>query len=181
MTNSLIPLEAPFPPDVATALAQYPQQKGYILTLFRTFALSLRFLKKCVPNLLDKESPLGLRMREITILRVTANRDCEYEWGVHVAVFSKAAGLTAEQVASTRQSSAACWSPKEQRLIAAIDQLCVSSTLDDNRLAEFQADWSNEEQLEILALCGTYSTISLVANVARLSPEEFAPNFPPHC
>lgn len=178
MTNTLKPLETPFPPPIEAALAQYPQKSGYILALFRTFANSLRFLKTCVPNLLDTESPLDIRVREITILRVTANRNCEYEWGVHVAVFSKAAELTADQISATRQSNTKCWAPKEQRLIAAIDQLCTSSTLDNNKLALFQKDWNNEEQLEILALCGTYSTISLVANVARLSPEEFAPLFP---
>lgn len=178
MTNTLTPLEPPFPQQTELALAQYPKQNGYILTLFRTFAHSLRFLTKCIPNLLDRESPLDLRTREIIILRVTANRNCEYEWGVHVAVFSKAAKLTGDQITATRHSDTECWTAKEQRLIATIDQLCASATLDDVKLAEFQADWNNEEQLEILALCGTYSTVSLVANVARLPPEEFAPRFP---
>jgi len=178
MTNSLSPVEAPYSPPIEAVLAQYPQQNGYILTLFRTFANSLRFLQKCVPNLLDSESPLDLRIREITILRVTANRNCEYEWGVHVAAFSKAAKLTADQIAATRQTISECWTVKEQRLLSAIDQLCAASTLDDNTLAAFQSDWSTEEQLEILALCGTYSTISFVANVARLPPEGFAPHFP---
>ena len=178
MTNTLKPLDPPFAPEIEAILSQYPQQDGYLLSLFRTFANSERFLKKCIPNLLDKESPLDLRAREIVILRVTVNRDCEYEWGVHVAIFSKAAGLTDEQVASTRVYSGDCWSPKEQRLIAAVDQLCETATLRGNLLTQFQADWSKEEQLEIIALCGTYSTISYVANVAGLPSEAFAVKFP---
>ena len=74
MTNRLSPVSEPFQPDIAVALAAYPQQDGYILSLFRTFANSLRFLKKGVPNLLDRESPLSLRTREIVILRVTASQ-----------------------------------------------------------------------------------------------------------
>jgi len=178
MFNSLKPLEPPFPTEIEAALAQYPQQNGYLLALFRSFANSERFLKTCVPNLLDDKSPLDLRIREITILRVTANRNCEYEWGVHVTVFASAAGLNAEQVTATRLDTNDCWSPKEQRLIAAIDQLCTTATIEDELLENFQDDWSKEEQLEVIAICGTYTTISLVANVARLPAEEFAAKFP---
>ncbi|MDF1722500.1 MAG: hypothetical protein P1U65_17645, partial [Minwuia sp.] len=35
-------------------------------------------------------------------------------------------------------------------------------------------------QLEVMALCGTYHTISQVANVAQLPPEAFAARFPQH-
>ncbi len=178
MTNVLAPLEEPFSDEVNAALARYPRQNGYLLTLFRTFANSVRFLEKCVPNLLDKESPLDLRTREIIILRVTANRNCEYEWGVHVAIFSNAAGLRDDHIAATKVSNADCWSAKEQRLISAIDQLCEQGTVDNAALSIFQKDWTKEQQLEIIALCGTYSTIRMVANVARLPLENFAVAFP---
>lgn len=57
------------------------EARRYLLQLFRVFANSPRFLKKGALNLLDKDSPLTLRQREIVILRVCANNDCEYEWG----------------------------------------------------------------------------------------------------
>ena len=97
MANPLAPLPEPWPEDIAAMLAKYPSSDGYILSLFRTFANSKRFLQKGVPNLLDRDSPLPLRMREIVILRVTANLHCAYEWGVHVAIFTKAAGFTPAQ------------------------------------------------------------------------------------
>lgn len=180
MSNVLTPLEAPFSPEVAETLAQYPQQDGYLLALFRTFANSLRFLRKGVPNLLDKQSPLPLAARELVILRVTANNDCEYEWGVHVAIFREAARLTEAQVAATRtgDGETPCWNPRQGRLIRAIDDLCTSGTLCDGTLAAFQSDWTLDQQLEILALCGSYHTISFVANVARLPGEPFGTKFP---
>lgn len=178
MSNHLAPLEKPFPPDVASILAKYPQQNGYILSLFRTFANSPRFLTRAVPNLLDKDSPLTLRTREIVILRTTANRKCEYEWGVHVAIFASAAQLTEDQVRATVLDDAACWSPSELGLISVVDQLCDRAMLDDETGAQFRADWNVEEQLEILALIGNYTTISLVANVAGLPSEPFAARFP---
>lgn len=180
MTNQLTPLADPYPPEVAAILATYPQQDGYILTLFRTFANSLRFLRKGVPNLLDRESPLPLRIREIVILRTTANRNCEYEWGAHVAIFARAAKLSPEQIAATRDPGAdpALWDEREARLIAAVDALCREGRMDDDLHAAFITDWTKEQQLEIFALCGAYHTVSFVANAARLPNEAFAVPFP---
>lgn len=180
MTHALTPLEPPYAPETAEILGGYPQQHGYLLTLFRTFANSTRFLRKGVANLLDKESPLPLRQREIVILRTTANRDCEYEWGVHVAIFARAAGFTLEQITATRRGAtdAPCWSAEEAILISAIDELCADARIGDNTLAKVQAIWTREQQLEILALVGNYHTVSFVANTARLPPEVFAARFP---
>lgn len=180
MTQNLIPLEAPYPADVAKVLATYPTTDGYILKLFRTFATSMRFLTKCIPNLLDKESPLSLRDREIVILRVTANRNCEYEWGVHVSVFSKAATLTADQVRASRLGTAtdSAWQDGDQTLVGVVDALCSEGRLSDILQAAFQTHWDPAQQLEVMALCGTYQTISFVANVAQLDGEEFGAKFP---
>ena len=178
MTNRLAPLNPPFSTDIERILSRYPKQDGYILSLFRTFANSVRFLEKAVPNLLDRGSPLSLRTREIIILRTTSNRNCEYEWGVHVAIFAEAAQLTPTQIQATRPSRSTCWSNEELRLISAVDQLCNSGILDSETLAHFQDDFTCEQQLEIMALIGTYSTISYVANVAQLPLEPFAEHFP---
>lgn len=180
MSNRLTPLDPPYAAEIETALARYPRQDGYLLTLFRTFANSARFLQRGVPNLLDRDSPLVLRDREIVILRVTANHGCEYEWGVHVAVFSKAARLTPEQVSATRleRADSAVWDAREGRLIAAVDELCSRAGLAGGALDAFTEDWSKVQQLEIINLCGAYYTVSMVAKVADLPPEPFAARFP---
>jgi alkylhydroperoxidase family enzyme len=180
MTNQLSPLNAPYAEEIGAVLASYPQQDGYILSLFRTFANSLRFLKKGVPNLLDKASPLTLRFREIVILRTTANKNCEYEWGVHVTIFAAAAKLSESQIAATRdrEVDANLWSPQEANLMMSIDDLCATGRVGDDVLTTFQDTWTKEQQLEIFALCGTYHTISFVANTARLPNEAFGATFP---
>jgi alkylhydroperoxidase family enzyme len=180
MSHVLAPLEEPYPPEVAEILKTYPQQGGYLLTLFRTFANSVRFLKKGVANLLDPDSPLSLKQREIVILRTTANRDCEYEWGVHVAAFAKRAELTDEQVRATREedSIAPCWSADERLIVAAVDELCSHARIENATLAAVQETFTREQQLEIIALVGNYHTVSFVANTARLAPEPFAARFP---
>ncbi len=180
MSNVLKPLTPPYDPAIAEVLAGYPQQDGYILSLFRTFANSMRFLTKAVPNLLDRDSPLPLREREIVILRTTAKLDSEYEWGVHVAIFTQAAGLNDAQVAATRNGSAddAVWNDTESLLIRCVDDLCDRGTITNAQLADFQMLWSLDAQLEIMALCGTYHTVSFVANSTRLANESFGKQFP---
>lgn len=180
MTHVLNPVPEPFTPEVAAILAQYPQRDGYLLTLFRVFANSVRFLKKGTVNLLDRDSPLPMRQRELVILRTSANNDCEYEWGVHVTAFSAHVGLTSDQVAATRSGDPrdACWSAEEGLLIGVVDELCESGRIADATYRHFQETWTLEQQLEIFALAGNYHTISFVANSTRLANESFAARFP---
>ncbi|MBA1148822.1 carboxymuconolactone decarboxylase family protein [Ectothiorhodospiraceae bacterium WFHF3C12] len=180
MRNALSPIQEPFSAEVSAVLADYPQRDGYVLQLFRVFANSLRFLRKGTVNLLDRDSPLSMREREIVILRVCADNDCEYEWGVHVAAFASHVGLTEEQIEATRRQGphAGCWNREEALLIEVVDGFCRHGKLTEKVKAAFQERWSAEEQLEILALCGNYHTICFVANTAELEPEPFAVRFP---
>lgn len=179
MSSKLTPIKPPFSPEIAGVLENYPKNNGYLLRLFRVFANSLRFLSKGVPNLLDDGSPLSVREREIIILRVTSNSQCEYEWGVHVAVFAKEAKLGRAEVKAIRAVTNLddVWSKKEQILINIIDQLMDKGFLLNSTLAEFRKNWSHEQQLEVCALCGTYQTVSYVANIAEVDNEKFAARF----
>ena len=180
MNQRLSPLQPPFNSEVLAALANYPKQDGYLLQLFRVFANSLRFLNKGVVNLLDDKSPLLLRQRELVILRVCANNNCEYEWGVHISVFAQKAEFTELQIESTRLGDAncECWVNEESALIRVVDQLCESGRLSNDLSKQFANEWTIEQQLEIIALCGNYHTVSFVANVANLQSEPFAAKFP---
>lgn len=176
----LAPLPEPFPLEVTAVLESYPKRNGYVLQLFRVFANSLRFLKKGTVNLLDRESPLTMRHREIVILRVCARNDCEYEWGVHVTAFADHVGLSPDQVAATRLGDhrSTCWSPDEGLLVRAVDELCDTGRIEGATYGRFRTLFSLEQQLEVLALCGNYHTVSFVANTAGLEGEPFGARFP---
>lgn len=180
MPNTLKPIEEPYVDEVAAILSKFPQRNGYILKLFRVFANSTRFLKKGVLDLLDKESPLSMRQREIVILRVTANLNCEYEWGVHVAAFAAHVGLTEEQIRATKLESpnASCWANEEKILLRVVDDLCQSAKITTDTYQLFADQFTKEQQLEVMALCGNYHTVSFVANSARLENEPFGAPFP---
>ncbi|MDF1721582.1 MAG: carboxymuconolactone decarboxylase family protein [Minwuia sp.] len=138
------------PDDAAALLDAFPRVQGHLLSLFRTFANSTRFLAKGVPNLLDAASPLQLREREIVILLVTAHWRCEYEWGVHVTVFARAAGFTPEQTSATVDGTpdAVCWDARERTLLAEVDTLSRDGALSEPLLAAFRDGWTVEQQLD---------------------------------
>jgi len=130
-------------------------------------------------NLLDKDSPLQIRDRELVILRTTFNCSCEYEWGVHAAGFSEHAGLGVTELRSLCDPNldGFDWSSADHLLLTCVDDLCATSRIAAENYALFQSRWTLEQQLEIFALCGNYHTISFVANSTRLTQEPFAKNF----
>jgi alkylhydroperoxidase family enzyme len=178
-TPRIAPLEAPYPPEIQ---AQFDRimRGAPPLVLFRVMAGYSRAWDKFRAGGLLDPGPLSLRQREIVIDRTTALTGCEYEWGVHVAIFAGPAALTEEQVRATVQGDAAspCWSPAEQALIAAVDALHHRATLSDEEFAALSAHYDEAQILEIMLLCGFYRTVSYLANGLKLPLEEKAAQFP---
>src|SRR6201995_4931611 len=121
-TPRIAPLAPPYPPEIQ---AQFDRimRGAPPLVLFRVMAGHSRAWDKFRAGGLLDPGPLSLRQREIVIDRTCALNKCEYEWGVHVAIFAKAAHLTEEQVSATvhGNADAPCWSAAEQAMIAAVD------------------------------------------------------------
>jgi alkylhydroperoxidase family enzyme len=150
------------------------------LLLFRTIATSARAWEKFRNASLLDPGPLPLRDREIVIDRTTALANCEYEWGVHVALFAGHAHLTEEQIQATRMAGAEapCWNDAEQALITVVDALHFRATLDQAEFHRLREHYDDSQILEILMLCGFYRTVSYVANALDLPPETTGRRFP---
>src|ERR1700748_3986067 len=104
--SRIAPLEPPYAPEIQGQFDRI-MRGAPPLMLFRVIASNARAWEKFrAASLLDR-GPLTLREREIVIDRTCALTGCEYEWGVHVATFAQAAGLTAEQVGATVLEGAA--------------------------------------------------------------------------
>src|SRR6478752_5491237 len=123
--SRIAPTEPPYPPAIAGSLQRIMPSGLEPLVLFRTMARSPRvFGKMFAGGLLDK-GPLSLRQREIVIDRTTARLGCEYEWGVHIALFTDKVGFGPAEIAATLHgpADAACWSADERALLALVDDL----------------------------------------------------------
>jgi alkylhydroperoxidase family enzyme len=175
----IAPLDPPYPPDIREHFDRI-MRGAPPLMLFRVMAGHARAWDKFRAGSLLDRGPLSLREREIVIDRTCALNKCEYEWGVHVAIFAVPAGLSEPEVRATVQGDATspCWSPAEQALIAAVDALHHRATFDDAEFAALSAHYDEAQILEIMLLCGFYRTVSYLANGLRLPLEETAARFP---
>ena len=175
----IAPLAPPYPPEIQGQFDRIMRGAPPLL-LFRVMAGHTRAWDKFRAGGLLDPGPLSLRQREIVIDRTCALNKCEYEWGVHVAIFAGPAQLSEEEVRATVQGDAAssCWSSAEQALIAAVDALHHRATLSDEEFATLSLHYDEAQILEIMLLCGFYRTVSYLANGLKLPLEEKAARFP---
>jgi len=175
----IAPLKPPFPPAVQARLDAVMQGAPPLL-LFTTLARNPRVFERFMAGgLLDKGS-ITLREREIVIDRTTARCGSEYEWGVHVAIFAKAAGLTPEEIHATVKGAPddPCWSPRESQLLWLVDSLHHTGTVSDDLWATLRTEFTEEQLLECIVLTGFYHTVSFVTNALKLPLEPNAARFP---
>lgn len=175
----IAPLEPPYADEVQQSFDAI-MRGAPPLVLFRTVARSPRaWAKFRGASLLDR-GPLSLRERELVIDRTCALAGCEYEWGVHVAAFGAAAGLTPDAVRATAAAGSAApgWTEAERALLAAAEALHHRATLSDAEFAALRAHYDEDQVFEVLLLCGFYRMVSYVANGLALPLEDTAARFP---
>jgi alkylhydroperoxidase family enzyme len=175
----IAPLEPPYEAEIQTQFDRI-MRGAPPLMLFRVMASNQRAWEKFRAGSLLDRGPLSLREREIVINRTCALNRCEYEWGVHVTTFAKAAGLTETEVRATVHGGplASCWLPAEQALIVAVDALHARATLSDEEFSALSSHYDDGKIFEIILLCGFYRTVSYLANGLRLPLEGGAARFP---
>ena len=177
--SRIAPLKPPYEPQIQEQFDRV-MRGAPPLMLFRVVASNARTWEKFRASSLLDRGPLSLREREIVIDRTCALTRCEYEWGVHVTTFAKAAQLTDAQIRASvlDRADAPCWSPSEQALIAAVDALHLRATLSEYEFKALSAHYDEAKIFEIILLCGFYRTVSYLANGLELPLEEGVARFP---
>ena len=188
----IAPLQAPFAPAVAERLArQMGRNLQPPIALLRLFARD-EALSAAIEPLgrfnLSLKSALALRDRELVILRVCARCHCAYEWGVHIAAFGEAAGLTPAQIQASVRASAhasvdtaaddATWSARDRAILAMVDELHDTGSASDACWSALAGFLDEQQMLQLLVLAGWYHAIAFVCNAVRLPPEPWAAAFP---
>ena len=182
-TTRIAPLDPPYEPEVQTQLDDMMPPGEPPILLFRTFVKNLpmaRAMRGWGGYELSKGLSLSLRDREIVIDRTCVRCHCEYEWGVHVALFSERATLTETQITSLVWGDAEdqCWSSERERLlIRAVDSLHDTSDIGDELWRALRDEFDDHEILDLVMLSGWYHAISFAANAARVPLERHAPTF----
>jgi alkylhydroperoxidase family enzyme len=149
---------------------------GADVHLFATVVRHPRLFRRWLPlvgGLLSGE--LHARDRELLILR-TAVRCCNaYEWAHHQA-FAARAGLTAAEIEQTRLGAdAPDWSPHEQALLRAADELHDTSHVSDGTWAVLRARYTDTQLIEIPMVVGHYHLVAYVLHTLQIQLEEEQP------
>jgi alkylhydroperoxidase family enzyme len=176
----IAPASPPYEPAIAAELQRIMPPGVEPLLLFRTLAKSPRvFAKIFAGGFLDK-GPLSLRQREIVIDRTTARLGCEYEWGVHVALFGERVGFGEAEVAALVHGAAdaACWAPDEQALLALVDDLVDRHTIRPATWQTAAGHFDEPQLLEAIAITGFYHAISFLCRGLALPLESYGARFP---
>jgi alkylhydroperoxidase family enzyme len=174
----IAPLNPPYVPEIQAAFDAIMPPGADPLLLFRTLAVNARVYQRFGAGGLLDRGLLSLRQREIVIDRTCALNRCEYEWGVHIAIFAAKAKLTPAQIAATVSGGDAGWSKDEQALLDTCEELDRTRTILDALWTRLGDHFTPEQILEIIALIGFYRTVSLHANALALAPEPNAARFP---
>jgi 4-carboxymuconolactone decarboxylase len=176
------PLKPPYPDAIAETLRRMMPPGVEPLKLFRTVAWNEHVLERfrTIGAYLLNFGKLEPIEREIVIHRTCARCGCEYEWGIHAAVFAKGVGLSDAQLAATVSGEATdpAWSPRQSLLVRLADELHDSASVSDALWAELARHWDPPELIELLALAGFYHLVSFTANAARVEAEAGAERFP---
>ena len=178
--SRIAPAAPPYEPAIAEALQRIMPPGIEPLALFRTMAKSPRVFARMFAGGLFDKGPLSLRQRELVIDRTTARLGCEYEWGVHIALFAGTVGFGEPEIAATVTGppDAACWSASEQALVALVDDLVERRTIAEDTWTALDAHFDEAQILEAIALAGYYHTISFLCRGLSLAPEAWSARFP---
>jgi 4-carboxymuconolactone decarboxylase len=181
-TQRVKPLSPPYDPELAVTLTRMMPPGQEPLKLFRTVAhnhLILDKLRSTGAYLLNfgTVEPLD---RELVIHRTCARCGCEYEWGVHAAVFGPIVGLTEPQLAATVHGSAddPIWSERQALLIAMADELHDTATVSDRVWGALAEHYGDQQLVELVAIVGQYHAVSYFANALGVGLEDAAKRFP---
>ncbi|QLY34195.1 carboxymuconolactone decarboxylase family protein [Nocardia huaxiensis] len=105
---------------------------------------------------------------ELAILRVAHLRSCEYEMDHHIRL-GKRAGVTPEILDRVRVGpSAPGWTPKEQALLTAVDELVTTRDLSDTTWQALAAHYSQPKLIEIVLLVNQYEGLASTITALRI-------------
>jgi 4-carboxymuconolactone decarboxylase len=139
------------------------------------------------PGLFRRWAPFGGKLlagklpprdRELLILRTGWNCRAEYEWGQHV-VIGRQAGLSDDEIVRvTAGPDADGWSPFEQALLNAADELHAGSVITDGTWAALADRYDERQLIEVCMVVGHYHLVAFTLNSLGVEREPGVTGFP---
>lgn len=123
---------------------------------------------------------LSARMRTLAILRICGLLGCDYEWGGQAAFWGPLVGVSEEECDALAVGPAddPCWTPAEQTLLAAVDELEATGRWSDQTWSGLGAGLDDEQRMELVVVIGWYRMISTLCTTLDLPVESWMRDWP---
>jgi len=152
--------------DQRASLAPFGD-RGPIFNIFLTLAHAPKALTAFLGwgnYVLSRRNQLGVREREIAILRTGFLCRSGYEFAQHV-VIGKQVGLTDAEVAAIKAGPAgATWSEADRALLRAADELHRDQFVTDATWTELGRHFDERQCMDLVFTIGQYTQVSMMLN-----------------
>jgi 4-carboxymuconolactone decarboxylase len=115
------------------------------------------------------ESALSPADRELAILAVARELDCEFEWAYHVPVARKA-GAREEAIAALRDRRVAGLTTQEAQLVGYVGQLLRTHRVDEKTFGAMRERFGERGLVELTATVGYYGMLASLLNAFEVTP-----------
>lgn len=106
---------------------------------------------------------LSPRDRELAIMRIAWLCQAPYEWGEHVTIGKRIAGLTTSDIERiTLGSVAPEWTDHERAILLAVEELFSTATITDQTWEMLDRTLDKKQLYELPVLVGTYQMLAYV-------------------
>jgi 4-carboxymuconolactone decarboxylase len=140
---------------------------GRLLNIFATLAHAPKALTRFNEwgsYVLSRRNSLPAREREIVILRVGYLCKSGYEFTQHTAIGLRE-GLSGEEIAAIKKGAeAGNWTPAEQALIRAADELVGDFFVSDATWAALGQHFDEKQCMDVVFTVGQYTQVSMFLN-----------------
>lgn len=184
-TPDRLPTSVPYRINVparepALKAARVEPLPGEGIAVNRTFARHAELNKARSPraNFINRVSKLTPRDREIFILRIGWDCQSEYEWAQHVGSVGRARDWGLDPVKIADGPSAQGWTPFEQTILRAVDELYRDTMVSDATWKALSAEYDTEHLMSGVFTASSYRATSMSLNAYGVQLEAGNERFP---
>lgn len=158
--------EEDFNAEQAEVVAPIVERGGVVFNVIKTMMHNMPLFNSF--NVLGRhimsDSSLEPRLREILIMRVGWNTNCEYQWGQHVRM-SLPTGLSSEDHERIKEGAAAeGWSELESALLTTVDELVTDTMISDETWTVLAHHLNTEQITDAIFTVGHYNMVAMALN-----------------
>ncbi|MGE2836952.1 carboxymuconolactone decarboxylase family protein [Mycobacterium sp. SMC-4] len=108
------------------------------------------------------------RLRELAVLRIAHNTNCEYEWRHHVTM-GRDVGLTDEDIDGVTRGEAA--DEVDRAVLAAVDELRDRAAISDSTWTTLSNHLDERQLMELVFTIGCYGSLAMAINTFGVEPD----------